>query len=80
MTKRKKLVGRFLSMPADFHFDEIVKLLGYFGFHPVKTGKTSGSRVKFENSSGVPLMLHKPHPDGIMKKYQLKQIKEWLAL
>ena len=67
-------------MPNDFHYNEVVKLLGYFNFKEVKKGKTSGSRGKFENDEGVPIMLHKPHPSGIMKKYQLKQIKEVLDL
>ena len=67
-------------MPKDFHYDEAVKLLGNFGFEEVKKGKTSGSRVKFENADRVPIMLHKPHPSGIMKLYQLKQIKEILEL
>ena len=67
-------------MPSDFHYDEMVKLLGYFGFGEIKKGKTSGSRVKFTDSSGVPIMLHKPHPTGILKHYQLKQIKEILGL
>jgi hypothetical protein len=58
----------------------MVVLLGYFGFFEVSKGKTSGSRVKFENEEGVPIMLHKPHPSGIMKRYQLKQIKEVLDL
>ena len=80
MSKKEKLVARFLSMPSDFHYDEMVKLLGYFDFYPVKKGKTSGSRVKFENEEGVPIMLHKPHPGGIMKMYQIKQIKEILEL
>ncbi|SMG11570.1 HicA toxin of toxin-antitoxin [Marivirga sericea] len=80
MSKKQKLIDRFLSMPADFHYDEMAKLLGYFGFEEVKIGKTSGSRVKFENSEGVPIMLHKPHPSGIMKKYQMKQVKETLGL
>ncbi len=80
MTKKEKLIERFLGMPSDFSYSEIVKLLGYFDFHPVKKGKTSGSRVKFKNIEGVPALLHKPHPDGIMKVYQLKQIKELLKL
>lgn len=80
MSKKQKLIDRFLSMPADFHYDEMVKVLGYFGFEEVKIGKTSGSRVKFENSEGVPVMLHKPHPSGIMKKYQIRQVKEILGL
>jgi len=36
--------------------------------------------VKFENAEGVPIILHKPHPSGIMKKYQMKQVKEILGL
>lgn len=72
MSKREKLIERFLKMPKDFHYDEAVKLLGYFGFHEVKKGKTAGSRVKFANAEGVPIVMHKPHPGGIMKQYQLK--------
>lgn len=67
-------------MPSDFHYNEMVKLLGYFGYKEVKKGKTSGSRVKFENAEGVPIMLHKPHPSGIMKKYQMRQVKEIIRL
>ena len=80
MSKKEKLISRFLSMPSDFHYDEMVKLLGYFDFYEIKIGKPSGSRVKFENEEGVSIMLHKPHPTGIMKKYQMKQIKETLEL
>ncbi|MEL7147720.1 MAG: type II toxin-antitoxin system HicA family toxin [Bacteroidota bacterium] len=46
----------------------------------MKKGKTSGSRVKFENEAGVSIMLHKPHPSEIIKKYQMRQIKEVLEL
>lgn len=80
MSKKEKLIARFLAIPSDFHYDEMVKLLGYFGFKEVKKGKASGSRVKFMNDENVPLMMHKPHPTGILKKYQLKQIKEVLGL
>ena len=79
MSKKEKLIARFLTMPSDFHYDEVVKLLGYFDFLELRKGKTSGSRVKFMDSQGVPIMLHKPHPTGIMKQYQLKQIKEVLG-
>ena len=67
-------------MPSDFHYDEMVRLLGYYGFNEVKKGKTSGSRVKFINDQNVPFSMHKPHPSGILKNYQLKQIKELLGL
>lgn len=80
MSRKEKLIARFLSLPSDFHYDEMVTLLGYFDFHEVKKGKTSGSRVKFVNSKDVPIMLHKPHPTGILKSYQMKQIKEILGI
>lgn len=67
-------------MPSDFHYDEMVRLLGYYDFVNVKKGKTSGSRVKFINSEMVPIYMHRPHPNGIMKQYQLKQVKEILGL
>ena len=80
MSRKEKLIHRFKTLPSDFHYDELVKLLEYFDFHEVKTGKTSGSRVKFRNIDGIPIMLHKPHPTGILKHYQMKQIKEILGL
>lgn len=80
MSKKKKLVERFLKLPKDFHFNEMVNLLAYYDFKVVKKGKTSGSRMKFQNSEGVPILLHRPHPKGILKVYQLKQIKEIIGL
>jgi len=80
VSKKEKLIARFRSLPSDFHYNELVNMLGYFGFNEVKKGKTSGSRVKFMNKDGVPIMLHKPHPSGILKLYQMKQIKELLGL
>ena len=80
INRKEKLIARFLSMPSDFQYDEMIKLLGYFDFEEVKKGKTSESRVKFMNPEGIPIMLHKPHPSRIMKHYQLKQIKELLGL
>ena len=80
MSRKEKLIQRFKTLPSDFHYDELVKLLEYFDFHEVKTGKTSGSRVKFRNIDRIPIMLHKPHPTGILKHYQMKQIKEILGL
>ena len=81
MSKKDKLIKRFKSLPKDFHYDEMVRLLGYYDFGVVKKGKTSGSRVKFENKEKEDsIILHKPHPSGIMKVYMLKQIKEKLGL
>jgi hypothetical protein len=76
--KKEKLKARFFTFPKDFHYKEVVKLLNYYEYEEVKKGKTSGSRVLFKNKRGDKILLHKPHPDGIMKKYQLKQIAKKL--
>jgi len=80
MSKKDKLIERFKKLPKDFHYDEMVRLLGYYDYKEVKKGKTSGSRVKFENEEDSIIILHKPHPSGIMKVYMLKQIKEKLGI
>lgn len=49
-----------------------------------RTGKkcsyVKGTDYKSAPAGGIPIMLHKPHPTGIMKHYQMKQIKEVLGL
>jgi len=79
MTKREKLIERFLSMPSDFTYDELVSLLKRFGYQEDNKGKTSGSKVSFERK-GTPksIVLHKPHRYSALKRYQLKQAIEQL--
>ncbi|PSB04681.1 type II toxin-antitoxin system HicA family toxin [Merismopedia glauca] len=74
MTRREKLIQRFLTLPKDFTWSELVKLLVGLGFELVSTGKTGGSRRRFVNDSGVIISLHEPHPQNILKRYQLEQI------
>lgn len=74
MSKKEKLVKRFLSRPSDFTFDELITLLKYMGYFMESTGKTSGSRVAFSNDDGDYLRLHKPHPRNILKTYQIDDI------
>ncbi|MBG1266171.1 type II toxin-antitoxin system HicA family toxin [Nostoc sp. WHI] len=78
MTRREKLIKRFLSRPKDFTWEELVSLLSGFGFEEVSTGKTGGSRRRFLNDAGVIMTLHKPHPQNILKRYQIEQIIEIL--
>lgn len=40
MGRREKLVDRFLRLPKDFTFDEVVTLLGYFNYHIDNKGST----------------------------------------
>ena len=47
MTKKDKLLERFLALPNDFTFDELKSLLESMGFEIENKGKTSGSRVAF---------------------------------
>lgn len=37
-------------------------------------GKTGGSRVRFVSQDFPPVILHKPHPKPILKRYQLEEI------
>jgi hypothetical protein len=75
----EKLIKRFLSRPKDFTFDEICRLLNGLGYQLETKGKTSGSRVKFYNEKlQHPILLHKPHPENIMKTYQMKDIEDEL--
>ena len=79
MTKRDKLLQRFCTQPKDFTWQELETMLAGFGYRRAITGKTGGSRVKFLHATRPPLILHKPHPSNILKRYQLEQIKEVLA-
>lgn len=74
MGTKDKLRDRFLSMPKDFTFDEMEKLLSGYGYIKDNKGKTSGSRVVFKNGDKRPIMLHKPHPGNIVKLYALRQV------
>jgi hypothetical protein len=74
MSKNEKIIERFITLPKDFTFDEMEKLLTYFGYEKSNKGKTSGSRVMFKKDGSSPILLHKPHPENIMKEYALKQV------
>ena len=74
MSKKEKLINRLISRPSDFEFSELVTLLGYFDYTVTKSGKTSGSRVAFEDDTGDYLRVYKPHPRKILKLYQIDDI------
>ncbi len=78
MSQVEKLIKRLLSNPKDFTWDELKRLLAYFGYEEQKTGKTGGSRRKFIGKDKHMINLHKPHPGLILKSYQVKQIIETL--
>jgi len=75
MGKAEKLVERFKQTPADFTWDELSALLRSFGYEE-KKGK--GSRRKFRADDLPTLNLHEPHPEKIVKRYALRQVRETL--
>lgn len=76
MSTKEKLRERFLKMPSDFTFDEMQQLLEGYGYKKRNKGRTSGSRVIFKNANKRPIMLHKPHPGNIVKRYAMQQVYE----
>jgi len=78
MTKAEKLLNRFLSRPNDFTYNELIRLLRGFGYEELQG---SGSRVIFHNKEIKHSMkLHKPHPDNVLKRYQIDLIIQELKL
>lgn len=78
MSRAEKLIERFKTLPTDFTFDEMVKLLSIFGYELDSKGKTSGSRVEFHHDEYQAIMFHKPHPSNILKGYVIKLVYKQL--
>lgn len=74
MSKHEKLVQRLKSRPKDFTFQELAKLLEGFGYRLSNSGKTSGSAVRFIHAEYPPIMLHKPHPEPVLKPYLVAKV------
>lgn len=78
MSRNEKLLSRLLSVPSDFTWDELVRILAYYGYNELKGGKTGGSRRKFMDGKKIVIALHKPHPSNLVKGYAIRQIVEHL--
>jgi len=69
MTKFEKLSSRFQTRPKDFTYDELRRILRGFGYTELQG---SGSRVVFFNKKiKHNIKLQKPHPENILKTYQI---------
>jgi len=75
MSKKDKLIIRFLSYPKNFTYSELNTLLSSFGYKEIQC---MGSRVCFAKENHK-IKLHKPHPSNIMKRYQLDLIAKELT-
>ncbi len=69
MTKFEKLISRLLTRPKDFKYSELKRMLSGFGYIELQG---SGSRVVFFNEKlKHNIKLHNPHPENILKTYQV---------
>lgn len=78
MSRREKQLQRLLTKPADYSWGELKSLLEGLGYAMAAAGKSGGSRVKFLHPEHPPIILHKPHPTPILKRYQVEQLVEFL--
>jgi len=75
MSKEEKIIQRLLTIPNDFTYDEAKKLATHFGYREDSKGKSSGSRVAFfREADGRKIMLHRPHPSNVMKRYAVQDL------
>ena len=74
MSKLEKLIIRLLSLPKDFTYQELKTVLLAIGYAEMEG---SGSRICFKKETHK-IKLHKPHPENIMKRYQLDLVIEEL--
>jgi hypothetical protein len=79
MGRHEKLKEKLLRLPKNFTYDEVVRLLGGFGYIEEERRRSSGSAVMFYNKElNDKIMLHKPHPGNELKRYILEMIIEKL--
>ena len=78
MSKQEKLRKKFKSKPSEFTWSELKSMLSGMGYELSVGGKTGGSRVKFLHPGRPPIILHKPHPTPILKRYQVEQLIDFL--
>lgn len=79
MSQFEKAKERIKSKPKDYTYTEAKSLLSQIRFEEYHKGKTSGSRVKFyRKEDDKIILLHKPHPDDIMKPGVVKELLDFL--
>lgn len=76
MSKLQKALNRLTSKPTDFSWTEVVRILTGLGYI-LENG--SGSRRRFHHpETRVPFHMHEPHPSGILKEYQVRDLLTFL--
>ena len=76
MSRKDKLLTRLQGKPKDFSWEEACALMKQCGFE-IHKGK--GSRRKFvKKEMGLVVILHKPHPQNVLKQYNLSNLIDLL--
>ena len=73
MSTKEKLIQKLKVYPKDFSYDELETLLLQLGFVKKRSGKTTGSAVKFQKGP-MAISMHKPHPSNQLKMYVIKSV------
>jgi len=80
MSSIDKILDRLKNKPNDFTISELTRILRYLGFKMVKSGKTSGSRIKYYHQhTNILISLHNPHNPKTLRKYQIDLVLEKLT-
>ncbi|CAB3676248.1 hypothetical protein LMG26690_01342 [Achromobacter animicus] len=78
MSQKDKLIARFRKKPppTDFHWNEVVTLLAGFGFqlHEPKGGSSHKYFVGTVGGEERTIDVTKPHPNLVMKHFQMKNL------
>jgi len=78
MSTIEKLKQELKRRPKTFEWREAKRILEHEGYLEDTSGKTSGSRVRFENDEGLSFVVHKPHSDSKMKSYAIRDLASFL--
>lgn len=77
MTKRDKRLERLLAKPKDFTWDEMLAVMKQYNCQWFPNGGGSSHGV-FQHESGLVFNSYRPHPSGIVLRYQLSAAIEFL--
>ena len=73
MSKRQKRLERFLAIPKDFRWDELVTVMEDLGFDLDRSGGGSHGHFVLRTDPDKVIATYRPHPNGIMYSVQIKE-------
>lgn len=81
MSKKQKLRDRFHKKPSpkDFRWGELETMMSGYGFSWDESGGGSHGHFVFDDDKNKVIDISKPHPNGILRQYQIDGIKEKLS-